>query len=447
MFCIPNLEKIQKKRVLAAFRHAEKSIPFYREYLKKSNTPIQNIRRFEDFKACVPILNKEKLFTPSANITNNLLGDELKDCRLIFPSSGFSGKFSFGITTKKDLKKQRKAIDRALDYFFDVSSKKTLLINSLSMGINVLSSKVTTINTGLRSDIVLSVIKTFSKEFEQFILVGENLFIKNLLELGKDTGLSWQDYKIHIIFGGESFPESFRSYIENLTNSTSKNTFVGSSLGFAEIGLNVLWETPSTIQIRKKASVDKSLRKALLQIDTELCPTLFQYNPMSIYVEELEGRFLFTNLDPEVRLPVIRYATGDEGSIIPFERLKKVLKQFGMAEHLPKYRLPLVAVKGRDQYIAQGNNRIYPDTIKNTIYSSPELPTLTTGSFKLSESGNNIVIEIQLKKGVTLTSGIEEKFKAALATIPNISSNLKLYPYNEFPYGMELDFERKFKYI
>lgn len=444
------IKRIQQRRVLSIFKHAAKSIPFYRKYLEQLNIDFRKVKSIQVFKNIVPILNKDKLFTPQNLNIRDYLSDNLKAPQSIFPSSGFSGKFSFGLVSKEETKKQSKTIDYSLDHAFDTTHKKTLLINALSMGINIPTSKATIVNTGLRSDIVFFIIRRFAKEFDQIILIGENSFIKNLLEQGLEEGLSWQDYDIHIIFGGESFPESFRTYIEHLVGiapDDKRGVFIGSSFGCAEIGLNLLWETPQTIQIRKRACFHEKLRVGLLGEDTPLCPIFFQHNPLNIYIEELNGKLLFTSLNPKALLPIIRYDTGDEGLIIPFNKLKKALKDLGLKQYTPKYRLPLIAVKSRGQYIDFNGNKIYPDMVKNALYSRVELPKLITGYFRMKKNDNRVGLEVQLKKKVAPTKEIEDKFKSLISKFISIDFDLVLYPYNEFPYAMELDFERKFKYI
>jgi len=384
------LQKIQEKKVISVFRQLAKRLPSYKALLEQSNVDCRNIRNIRDFREKVPILNKEKLFTsPAPDIT---------DCSSILPSSGHSGTFSFGVVSKEALKKQKDSIDKVTDLFFETSRKKTLLINTLSMGIGIPASTVTTVNTGLRGDAALYIVRTFAKQFDQIILVGENTFIKNLLEQGLEEGIAWQDYCAHVVFGGESFPESFRAYIEGIVGK-KKGAVVGSSFGFAEIGLNVLWETPETIKMRK---------------NTQPSPMLFQYNPLDLYVEEVSGRLVFTKLDPDARIPIIRYATGDEGFIVSGE---------------------VVAVKGKNQL---------PDMIKDAFYSSPRIPPLITGFFKIKKTGRRIGLEVQLKKGA---SASEDIFRAALKKCAGFDFDLRLYPYKEFPYAMEMDFERKFRYI
>lgn len=282
------------------------------------------------------------------------------------------------------------------------------------------------------------------KKFDQIIIVGEAVFVKKLIEDGLESGLAWQDYCVHVIFGGESFPESYRRYLKGLLGVGNENTvLVGSSYGFAEIGLNILWETEKTIAIRQKASTDRYFRREVFGEDSVLCPVFFLYNPMAVYVEEKDGQLLYTDLNPGALLPIVRYATGDEGKVIPCDdKLRLTLNDFGLAKCMPDFGIPLVAVKGRSQYVEVGKNKIYPDMIKGEIYKDHELAKRLTGYFRMTGGDNAVNLEVQLKKGVSGTSEISDKFSKFA-----IKCDLTLYEYDKFPFAMDLDYERKFKYI
>jgi phenylacetate-CoA ligase len=210
-------KRFQEKRVVQNFRRVAERVPFYKRFLAENKVNPSSIRTITDFRNLVPILNKDRLYVDNlGDVTSIFSNGSLKGVQSIFPSSGFSGKFSFGLLPDGEFLKQGKLMDYLLNLNFGVLKKKTLLINCLSMGINVPATKVVTINTGLRSDIIISVLKAFSAQFEQILLIGENAFIKKTLEDAADAGIDWRSLNVHIIFGGESFPESFRHYLESI---------------------------------------------------------------------------------------------------------------------------------------------------------------------------------------------------------------------------------------
>ncbi|MFH1753799.1 MAG: hypothetical protein ABH875_06415 [Candidatus Omnitrophota bacterium] len=445
------IRSMQERLVLSTFRRAAKQVPFYKKYLENAKIDYRRVRNISDFKSVVPILDKNKLFTPQSrvDVADYCLGGDLKKCRMILPSSGFSGKFSFGLVSKAEQKRQEKVLNFMLKRFFNVGREHTLLVNTLSMGISVPATNVISVNTGLRSDVALSIMKAFSKEFDQIILMGENAFIKSLIERGSEEGFAWRDHKIQIIFGGESFPESFRAYLENIVlppGSGRKTQYVGSSFGFAEVGLNVLWETPQTILLRKQAYSNPEIKRALMDRDMEVCPMFFQCHPMNVYIEEIDERLVFTNLNPHAWLPIIRYATGDKGKILDYPKLLDVITRFNITECLPQYKMPIIAVRNRDTHLNIRGKEVYADMVKKAIYESPDVPRFLTGYFRMSVVHNKLKLEVQIKKGASMPAAVEEALRANLSRILGVEYELVLYKYNEFPYAMELDYERKFKY-
>ncbi len=437
--------------MLRTFRNAASRIPFYRSLLDKLTLNSKNVRNIRDFRELVPILDKDRLYTENLrNIGRMITPGALAKCESIFPSSGFSGKFSFGMISKGGAASGGKKLYNALNWLFGIAAKRTLIINALSMGISITVPKAVMINTGLRSDIVISAIRTFSGSFDQMILIGENAFIKKILEEGSGDGLDWANVNIHVVFGGESFPESYRTYLEEIlgiTPSKKTDSLVGASFGFAESGLNIMSETRKSVSIRKKAYKDKNFLRELAGDDTSVLPVFMQYDPFRMYVEEHNGRLLFTDLSGRSPLPIIRYMTGDEGSIIPYKKAKKVFKKHGVEASLPDHGLPLVALRCRADHLAVGDKKIYPDAVKDAIYSHPDLAKLVTGYFRMRKTAAPVFIDIQLKERVGLSEDLNDRFMNALKQNIDTGVELKLYPYASFPYAMELDYEKKFRYI
>ncbi|MBF0217298.1 MAG: hypothetical protein HQL30_09940 [Candidatus Omnitrophica bacterium] len=442
-----NIQKIQEKLVIRTFCAAARTVPYYKNLLRGLAVDPTRVRDLRDFTGRAPILDKNRLFTENLHEIGRIIsGNSFSACEAIFPSSGFSGKFSFGLLRKGSTKAQGKRLYKALNFVFGISSKRTLLINALSMGISMTVPKVVTVNTGLRSDIVISVLRTFGAYFDQFILIGENAFIKKTVEEGEKTGLAWPDINIHVIFGGESFPESYRTYLESFLGPRP-DLLVGASFGFAESGLNVMSETRKSVLIRRKAALDPGLISDLVGKTERVSPVFMQYYPFGMYVEAQDGMLLFTDLAGGARLPVIRYSTGDEGAIIPYDKAKAVLLDHGLSKCLPDYGLPLVALKGRAEFLTIGGERIYPDLVKDAIFSDRSLADLTTGYFRMKKKDEALSVELQLKDDAPEPVTLINRFKSAVKARVRTEPEMTLYPYGSFPYAMELDYEKKFRYI
>ncbi len=330
------LTHLSEQKTLKIFARGAADTPAYRKHLKEQGVNPEKVKSIDDFKKLVPFIDKDKTFRLySREIKKLCLLGEIKDVRTIICSSGYSGCFSYGLNTQKELKKAQESIDFLLDYIFGVDSRKTLFINGLPMGIKVHSSAVTVVDTSVRSDIILGLIKTFSPCYDQIILIGENSFVKKVLEDGLEEGINWNDIRLQIILGEEILPENLRTYMASLLgidlDDKDGERLIGSSFGVAEFGLNVFYETRELIRLRRLLQRDDKLKTALIGRDLANLPALFHYNPLRVFVEESltsEGlsQIVLTNLEEDTNIPLIRYNIEDEGMCLSFGRLKEILE-------------------------------------------------------------------------------------------------------------------------
>jgi acyl-coenzyme A synthetase/AMP-(fatty) acid ligase len=110
--------------------------------------------------------------------------------------------------------------------------------------------------------------------------------------------------------------------------------------------------------------------------------------------------------------------------------------------------LPLAAVEDRkDKFLEVKERRIYPEEIKEALYSDFQMASATTGYFRMSEDNGQLKLEVQLRKDKLPEEELRRKFQGAIAKAIKQDFNLILYPYKDFPYGMGLIYEQKFKYI
>lgn len=441
------IEKLGERNLIPAFQRAATKVPGYQKILKEHNVDYRQVIDTAAFKRLVPVIDKQTIF-PRFEIEELCVGGTIKEMKLAMSSSGFSGVYSFGINTERNQKNVAKSIDTALDYVFDISNKETFLINCVPMGVKVNTSLKVSENS-VRSDMAIAIIKKFSHKFAQTVIVSDPHFLKKLAEEGNQAKIDWQALNISLISGEDWFSESFRSYLAELIKVDLNNPqgrFVGATMGIAELDLNLFHESKYTISIRRKAQEDALFRKALFGENCKISPILFHYYPHRIFLESLGGELVFSMLSPYMLIPLLRYNSKDSGWIFPYIQVKDVLTKYGYTDLLPDLKLPLVAVGGRkDRFLEVDGKRLYPEEVKQGLYEDFEVAALTTGYFKLNQAGRKI--EIQLQKGVTPTVELESRFKHALLKYSDLDLPVTLYRYQDFPYAMELDYERKFHHI
>lgn len=426
------LRRASEKKVLSAFKSAARDIPLYRQILKQHNIDAEKIFDIYEFRRIVPVLDKDKLFSSYRGHVEKLcVEDYLLQAREIVSSSGHSGKFSFGINSMSLRRQSGELTDVMLDYMFNISANRTLLINALPMGIRINCDYLVTADCGPRMDTVVSLLSEFCAKFKQVIIIGDNNFIKNMLEEAIETGVDIKKPKIHLILGEEILAENMRSYLAYLLGddlNSPDSAFIGSSFGIAELGLNLMFETRETVSLRRRIQRNKP---------HEAHPIIFHYFPSRIYIEEYKtetgAELVMTNCNERAIIPLIRYNTKDRGKII------------SVHEGLP-LKLPVVELYDRDGLLMAGGGVLRPQLIREALFSDFSIAPFITGYFRLTQIDGMFNIDMQLKKRKEITPSLEEKINSALSSFLKTPFKVNLSPYQSFPYGMELDYERKFKY-
>lgn len=446
------LEQTSQEKAVEAFKKSS-HIPVYKDILEKNHVAPASVNDLASFKKNVPIINKHSIFRP---YRGNLLDKStLQNIQDILLSSGASGTFSFGLSNENKNKNNTEFLEALFNDNYQILKRRTLIINCFGQ-IKLPSLYATVLQTGPRADALLYALKNLSPAFDQTIIIADNYFIKNSLEEGLNEKLDYSKLKIHLIIGGVYLPENLRAHLAKILHIDFNQFETGSiisSMGISEFGLNLFFSSQETVRLRRLAQNNPELRRLLCDANLPpYLPMFFNYFPQLIFLEEINQDLVITNLDTSSQLPLIRYNSQDKGKIIPYNELKNILESLNIkGDYLPRFRSPLVLIYGKDSHIETPNGPLYPAQIQEALYSEFDIGSKTTGYFRLNSenNGKEVKLEIQLKRGLLADEYLTARFKQILHNHiplkPNL--NLKLYAYQNFPYGMELDYERKFKYI
>ena len=436
--------------VLAAFGEAAQRVPAYGRILADAGVEADEIRTLADFQSRVPVIDKHATFQrfPLAELC---LDGEPGELGGVLTSSGHSGVFAFGLYDRVGAEMETARTDEALDMIFAVKSHKTLLINCLPMGVKVYTRACTVGETSVRADMATALVKQFGPHYEQIVLVGDAAFLKHVIELGAEEGIDWPGLLVHAIIGEEPLAENARSYLEGLLGidpGDPRTGLIGSSMGVAELGLNLFFELPPLVAVRRALHNNPALRRQLLGPDAPCTPMVFAYDPRRIFVEsDAGGELIFSTLDPQRRVPLIRYAPGDVGQVVSDPRLLAAASAaMEMKLDLPA-DLPIVLVFGRGHYATAGDKKVFPEQVKEGIYLIPELARKTTANFRLASGDDAVRLRVQLAPGVEPAPGLAEQFAEAVARYVTAPLRVTCQRYEDFADGMALDYERKFAYI
>jgi phenylacetate-CoA ligase len=323
------------------------------------------------------------------------------------------------------------------------------------MGVRVPTS-LPIADTSVRWDMALAIFKKFSSEFEQAIIIGDPHLLKIFFENGAEQGINWKKENIHIITGGDWVPETFRSYLGNILGTdweVMDRGLIGGTMGVAELDLNLFHESRDSIRIQRAALADSRLRYALYGDGCEVQPTLFHYYPHRTFLEVVDSgdgspELVVSMLSEALLIPLIRYNVSDVARIYPYNEIKAILSDCGYEKLCPELKLPMLSVGGRkNRALSAGSAYIAPEAVKQGIYADFTVAAATTGYFRLSQKETGFLIEVQLRKSITRSPEHETMFRNAIEKYVSAAFQLQIYQYQDFPYSMELDYERKFKNI
>ena len=442
---------ISKQRLLKAFRSAAKS-EAYLTLLREHNLDWQSVSSADEVLRHAPILNKQNTFI-RFSLTQLAMPGTLNQVAGVLTSSGATGRLSFGLSTWVAARAAADDIDLGLQEAFDIDHLRTLVINCLPMGVRFSSNTVCVAETSVREDMALAIARDVGPRFDQIILIGDPLFLKCLVDLAREQGIGWNKQRISVIIGEEPFGENYRAYLARqlgIDQDSAAGGWIGSSFGVAELGLNILFETRQTIQFRRLVRSHPLFRDALFGPDSPQAAvaTLFHYNPLRTFIEIIEpnaqgfGQLIVSMIEHGRVIPLIRYTTGDIARVVRRENVRQAFDQVGLA--MPTMSaLPLIALMGREKSsLGAGGNVIQ---YQDALYDNQSVADAVTGAFRLITEGERITMHIQLRKSLgepnagLVCDALPEGLRAR--------SDVKFFAYLDFPFGLTLDYERKFSYI
>jgi phenylacetate-CoA ligase len=362
----------------------------------------------------------------------------------VLTSSGHSGRFSFGLYEPERAGDEARAVDDGLDAFFAVRSRSTLLINCLPMGVRVPTAACTLAETSVRPDMAVALVGTFARHYDQVLLVADAVFLKLVAEQGRRDGIDWADHVVHAIVGEEPLAENARAYLQHVLSrdpARPEGGMIVSSMGVAELGLNLLFETPPLAAARRRLHEDPSLRRDLLGEHAACAPMVMTWDPRRHFVEALppHGELVVTPLTPR-RLPLVRYRTGDRVRPLAPEQRPSLPPEARDVE-------PVLLLRGRGEGVAAGGSTITPEAVKEGLYARPDVAERLTGNFRLQGRADGARLRVQLSPGVEPTDALTAEVDECVRGYVPADMAVSCEAYLAFGDGLALDYERKFAYL
>jgi phenylacetate-CoA ligase len=440
--------------LLAEFRRAATHVPAYQVLLDEHGVRAEDVRDVETFSTVCPLLSKANTFDRFA-LPQLSIGGRLQDVGEVLTSSGHGGRFSFGVISRAEAEASASFVDAALDAAFGVKSRKTLAINCLPMGVVISSRCMTVATTSVREDMAVALVKTFGDAYEQILLIGDPLFMKRLTDHAVEQGLDWRRHRVNVVIGEETFGEHFRTYIERclgLEPDRPDGGRIMSSFGVAELGLHLCFETAATAALVRATRANPALAREMLGRRSlgspgSWQPMLLSFDSQRTFIEVVDpddegyGKIAISMLDPGRQVPLLRYQTGDVACLLDRARVTATLRDHGVG--VDGLSAALLALRGRVREALPNGGQV--GVYKDALYANPELARDCTGATRLIFTGERFTMHVQLVRGQRPHPALEQ---GLMQEIPDgiRPSRLRLWEYAQFPFGMTLDYERKFQH-
>lgn len=450
---VPMFGAATEARLLTEFRRAADGVPAYRALLDEHGVRAEQVTDLASFSRLCPPLSKANTFQ-RFRLDELCVGGALLDVADVLTSSGHGGRFSFGVIGRAEVSANADLMDRAFHEAFSVKTRRTLTINCLPMGVVFSSHCMTVANTSVREDMAVALVEAFGHHYEQIVLCGDPLFMKRFTDYARERGVDWGRYRVNAIIGEEIFGEHFRDYLAasiGIVLNRPDQGYVMSSFGVGELGLHLCYETPATIWLRRESLRHPAFARDLFGAHTDdgsPLPMIFVFNPLRTFIEVVDpdaagyGLMTTSMLDPGRAVPLLRYQTGDIVRLLDHRHLTEVAERHGvaLAADLPP---TLIALRGRDKEALPNGSHV--GFYKDALYVDHRIARRLTGACRMTFSDTQFTMHVQLVLSHVPHGSVERSLLEAMPSRMR-PDRLVLWPYEQFPFGMTLDYERKFVY-
>jgi phenylacetate-CoA ligase len=426
------LEWVAEKRLLSAFHRAASRVPHYKEFLAKKNVHVGSVRTVDDFINIAPPIDKSSYVQTCESLRELCVDGKIQDASLLARSSGFSGKPCTWPKCYAEEAEGQMDVAVFTEYFFGVSKYKTLVINTFLLGTWIagislsrltITSGMSLCATGPKIEEILEIIESYKSEYDQILICGYPPFLKMVVDRGIEIDADyWHDKSTRFIFipGGEGFSEGWRDYINRCLDAQNRggwDNYVISGFGASDLGITGFTETPSAARIRRIAHSNPEFASAMFGDDFGSLPMLFPYNPLKYYVTvNQEGELEFSTISPNALVPLIRYNLHDLGGTINHREMQTKLTSFGFDNNID-LPFPFFYVFRRSTgEISLSGQLIYPENIKEALFTDHEIAEQITGRFKMltgedSDSNIRFYVDIELRDSIESDQQLNLKYQ------------------------------------
>lgn len=423
---LPNL--ISRRLAVSAFQRAAAHVPAYGKFLHANGIGPSQVRTSEDLDRLVPQTRRDN-YIRAYPIRERCMYGKLPSTGSIDESAGSTGAPVNWVRSDLELQGLRQVTQMALSFSYARDGQRpTILINAFSCGAWAggfrlgawTESWCLVKNTGPDIPRIHKTLEFFGPG-EHYLLAGYPPFLKEIVRyLSERDDFDLRSFRIDVMTGGEGFPGKWRDYLESRLRA---GAIIVSGYGASDLEIGVAGESAYSIGILRAMTADARLRHALIGTMRE--PVFFgQFNPGAYYVQTAlnsrgQREVEVTILGPHTCSPRIKFCPGDEGGIIPYENVRRIVREMNLPCAKEEIALPFLYLFGRsDGTVSIDGANVYPESVACALSSTPEIAH-SISTFKMGvrhpDLGSpKLTILLRASRGTKPHSGMARLCKEAI---------------------------------
>jgi len=401
---VAGFDRLAAWHALQACRSARQQVPAYRQFLSAS-TRVRPRERLVDF----PETTKDN-YAGRYTLAQQCRGGRWSARgACIDESSGSTGRPFNWLRSGAELEDIHRSIAHYIRLEFP--TRDLICINAFSMGawatglnFTMAMRRIATVKS-IGPDVanIIATLKLFGPGFN-YLITAYPPFLKHLCDELTNAGVPPREYRLYALVAGEGMTEALRDYLER------RFIKVRSGYGASDVQIGVGGETAFSVALRRLIAARPALRHALLGPGEERVPMIFQYNPLESFIEvNGNSELVFTLGSASMCCPKLRYNLHDEGRVLPYPEVLRIVKRVTGLEpsklgDLPDaaMRLPVLFLFGRrDSTISVMGANIYPQDIEHGLLRDPELARgIANFSLALGEDADlslRVTVHVELR--------------------------------------------------
>jgi len=426
-------------QALRTFHATAKTVPAYREFLASHSVNPSAIRSLQAFQDLVPTTDKAS-YMRQYPLTRLCRKGTFAGKYTLERSSGHSGEPFFWLREPGEDRHLQAHTEFIFRDSFQAHQKSTLIVVTWSQGTWVTGEKfarvlrnlgsqgrlkATVVSPGIYLDETIEILKTFLPHFDQTVIAGYPPFVKYIVDEGAERGIDWRRHHVHVMSGGEGFPEGWRQYIAEGLGIPKINRGGGQQIvscyGSADTGIGSGGESPFAQLVRTLCDSDTELCQDLFRSGSP--PSVFQYDPTRLFAEERDGELLFTYRSA---IPLVRYNIHDRGGYLGYidacKRLeahgyhpKEMLHDLGWRDN-QLVRVPMFYVFGRtDGTTTIYGVNVYTEDVHEAL-NKRNVVNLHTGEFRLrtvydQKADQRLRVHVRLKPSTPHSEDVSDHIR------------------------------------